>query len=285
MKNINEHQINCSVNIELGIDVRHLDSVNYPKGWSSHWHEYMELIYIKSGSILLDTNNSNEFIIANPEQLIILPPKQLHKLKSGKDGFDIISIFLDLNSLKNLTVFSRFYIDSVLNEKINFSFLCNNKEIISIVEKLISAYLNHNPLYTQGLAYQLLSLLIENSSTLSNTQTMKIQHILNYIQNHHSDNLTIDMLCKKFGYSKEHFCRVFKSTTKMTFSIYMQITRIEKAKKLLQETKLDINTISEKCGFSDPCYFTKCFKKYTEYTPTKFRKEMKAQYEKSKSLL
>lgn len=285
MKNTDEKQIKCSVNIELGIDIRHLNSEKFPEGWSSHWHEYMELIYVKSGSILLDTNNTNVFITAKPEQLIILPPKQLHKLKSGKDGFDIISVFLDLNSLKNLTVFSRFYIDSVLNEKINFSFLCDNKEIISIVEKLISAHLNHNPLYTQGTAYQLLSLLIENGSTSSNVRIIKIQQILDYLQNHYSENLTIGELCEKFGYSKEHFCRVFKSTTNMTFSIYMQITRVEKAKKLLQETNLDINTISEKCGFSDPCYFTKCFKKYTEYTPTKFRKEMKAQYEESKSFL
>lgn len=108
MRNINEKQINCNVNIELGIDIKHLNSGKFPEGWPSHWHEYMELIYIKSGSILLDTNNSNEYITAESEQLIILPPKQLHKLKSGKNGFDIISIFLDLNSLANLTVFHDF---------------------------------------------------------------------------------------------------------------------------------------------------------------------------------
>ena len=285
MRNINEKQINCNVNIELGIDIKHLNSGKFPEGWPSHWHEYMELIYIKSGSILLDTNNSNEYITAESEQLIILPPKQLHKLKSGKNGFDIISIFLDLNSLANLTVFSRFYTDCILNEKINFAFICDNKDIISIVENLILSHLNHNPLYTQGTVYQLLALLIENSSTSSNVQMIKIHQILDYIQNHYSKDLNIQELCAKFGYSEGHFCRLFKSTTKMTFSIYMQITRVEKVKKLLQETNLDINTISEKCGFSDPCYFAKCFKKYVTYTPTKFRKEMKAQYEESKSFL
>ena len=52
MRNIDEKQINCSVNIELGIDIRHLNSGKFPKGWSSHWHEYMELIYIYFMKIL-----------------------------------------------------------------------------------------------------------------------------------------------------------------------------------------------------------------------------------------
>ena len=105
MDNFNEKQINCSVNLNLGIDVRFMDSKLFPNGWKSHWHDIMELIYVKSGSLSAKINDLPNTTNVYKNQLIVIPPKFLHELGTSAGNFEVISIFLDLPSLTNQTFF------------------------------------------------------------------------------------------------------------------------------------------------------------------------------------
>jgi AraC-like DNA-binding protein len=48
--------------------------------------------------------------------------------------------------------------------------------------------------------------------------------------------------------------------------------RIERSKKLLRQPNAYITDIAYRCGFADPKYFSKCFKKLTGQTPSEFQK-------------
>lgn len=276
MENLNKKELNCYVDLNLGIDVRFLNSRQYPNGWKSHWHDAMEIVYVDSGSISVKINELTNQINAQKNQLVIIPPKSLHEIAANSNGFSIISIFFDLPSLTNQTFFSSLFLNDTLDKKISFPFLSDSAEIIKNVLSLSSSFGKHNPVYVQGLAYQLLGLLIEKSNyNNAISKSNRSKDILEYIQNHYSENLKIKEICEKFGYTESYFCRLFKSLTNVNFSTYLQIIRIEEAKRLLQETELDIKTVSEKIGFSDFSYFCKCFKKHLKITPSQYKTESK----------
>ena len=118
---------------------------------------------------------------------------------------------------------------------------------------------------------------MEKSNYNPLTKSNRTKDILEYIQNNFAENIKIKDICEKFGYTESYFCRLFKSLTKVNFSTYLQMVRIEESKKLLQESELDINSISEKIGFSDFSYFCKCFKKYLQLTPLQYKNKFKNQ--------
>ncbi|MCD8337171.1 MAG: helix-turn-helix transcriptional regulator [Lachnospiraceae bacterium] len=55
------------------------------------------------------------------------------------------------------------------------------------------------------------------------------------------------------------------------FIEYLTRVRVEKAKELLEKPDLSIKAISSLCGYSDPNYFSRLFKKQTDMTPREYR--------------
>ena len=71
------------------------------------------------------------------------------------------------------------------------------------------------------------------------------------------------------------FARIFKKETGKTLSDELNEIRIQHAKKLLASTALSINEISKMIGYENECYFSAVFKRYTDTTPSEFRKNQK----------
>ncbi len=94
-----------------------------------------------------------------------------------------------------------------------------------------------------------------------------------YIRDHIREKITVDTLAQMSGMSKYHFIREFKRITHYTPVMYVNIVRIEMARRLIGEKDLSIGEVSEKCGFDNVSYFTKTFKKYTGTTPSELRLE------------
>ena len=65
----------------------------------------------------------------------------------------------------------------------------------------------------------------------------------------------------------------FKAAAGTTVWTYLTLQKLEKAKKLLAETSLDIDEIAGDCGFRDPSYFTRQFRKYFQETPVDYRRK------------
>lgn len=94
-----------------------------------------------------------------------------------------------------------------------------------------------------------------------------------YINEHISENITLEQLAEVSKLSTFYICKLFKKYLKMNFSDYVTYIRIKKAKKLLVDPCLSIKEISFKTGYADPNYFTRVFKKETGVSPTSFRKQ------------
>ena len=80
-------------------------------------------------------------------------------------------------------------------------------------------------------------------------------------------------MVERMPVSLTQFRRMFRNDTGTTPQQYLLHLRISQAKRLLQNSTGTVTDISELCGFSDPYYFSRIFKKQTGLSPTHFRKQ------------
>lgn len=87
------------------------------------------------------------------------------------------------------------------------------------------------------------------------------------------EKLTVDMLCEKFYLTKPSLLAVFHREFNDSPGNYILNYRINKAKKLLRETSLSIQEISEKSCFTDYNYFSRIFRKKLGMSPSTYRRK------------
>ena len=96
-----------------------------------------------------------------------------------------------------------------------------------------------------------------------------------YIDKNFQRKITLAELSINLHYSTvsltEHFRREFGET----IMEYVMRRRVELSQKQMRETDDTIHEISERCGFADAEYFSRCFKKLVGVSPAQWRKEQK----------
>jgi AraC-like DNA-binding protein len=95
---------------------------------------------------------------------------------------------------------------------------------------------------------------------------------IKYIDTHFKENITLDSIAQKVGYSRCYFSSIFKKCMGMPIWDYICIKRIEESLTQIKTTEKNIADIALDCGFNNAVNFNKLFKKYTNVTPNFFRK-------------
>ena len=93
-----------------------------------------------------------------------------------------------------------------------------------------------------------------------------------YIQNHYSEQITLEEVSEAIGLSPAYFSVLFKKETEVGFAKYLMGVRMEQAKVLLRETNLPVAEICKKVGYNDLKHFTHTFEKIAEVKPAVYRK-------------
>ena len=108
-----------------------------------------------------------------------------------------------------------------------------------------------------------------------NSQKSVVQTICDYIDQHYQENITRSSLANILYLSPDYIARIFKKETGISLINYLIKKRVDVAKQLLTNTDLPVHLISDKVGYGNYSYFTKIFKKETNYTPVDYRKKIK----------
>lgn len=96
--------------------------------------------------------------------------------------------------------------------------------------------------------------------------------LIRYIEEHFSEDLSIDHLCRYSNISRAHLFRLFNTYTGFPPNEYVIRTRLDHAKQLLMTSSRPIAEIAEECGCSDVNNFRNLFKKREGMTPDRFRR-------------
>ncbi|MBD2870298.1 AraC family transcriptional regulator [Paenibacillus arenilitoris] len=107
---------------------------------------------------------------------------------------------------------------------------------------------------------------------LDHEQRALINKVLDYIESHLDQPLTLEKLAKISTYSPSHFHRLFAERMGETPADYVKRQRLEKAAHdLIYEPKLSVTEIALRCGFSSLSYFATAFTERYSHSPRAWR--------------
>ena len=92
-----------------------------------------------------------------------------------------------------------------------------------------------------------------------------------YISDHYQEQISLDDMAQKAGFSPYHFTRIFACTTGLTPHQYLISTRIRAAAFLLKSTDLPVREIAFATVFSSESGFCTTYKKWEGMTPSRYR--------------
>ena len=133
-----------------------------------------------------------------------------------------------------------------------------------------------NLIYTQNYFDEMLGIVKDfmlglAESFTSNTANSTILKVIQYVKTNFNTDLKLEMLGNLFNCNSAYLGKKFREYTGVQFNTYLDIIRIEEAKKLLTSSKMKIYEISKLVGYSNTDYFYLKFKKHTNMTPKEFK--------------
>ena len=102
-----------------------------------------------------------------------------------------------------------------------------------------------------------------------------VQQALIYIEANLAGDLNLRALAQKLNISSSYLSTIFKKETGQTLTEFIAQCRVTRAMELLQNTRLQIQTVAQHCGIVDVHYFSKIFKKVSGMTPKAYRDSLK----------
>ena len=238
----------------------------------THWHDRIEIIRVKKGEMQIEIANDT-FLIQEGE-LAILPPKTIHKGYSLGTQLEYDVLMFDIRSFYNETDVCKKYLTAIFDGRAKFNNITDNREVIEQFDSI--CYIDDkDSLSATAEVYRFIDLLIKNcllelSLKTDNTVTFEM---INFLEENFTADVSSDAVARYFGYTVSHFCRKFKSATGLTPMKYLNIYRLEKARKLLQQGAGNVSKIAADCGFSDANYFTRSFKSHFGVAPKYYNSE------------
>lgn len=96
----------------------------------------------------------------------------------------------------------------------------------------------------------------------------------NYIDENYNKDISLDEVSRMVDISPYYFSKLFKQEQGEGFVEYLTRIRMTNARQLLKNQKYSIKEICSMCGYSDPNYFSRIFKRYEGVTPSEFRERL-----------
>lgn len=97
------------------------------------------------------------------------------------------------------------------------------------------------------------------------------QEVIAFLRGHYQQDISMQDAAAALGYSESYFCKRFKACFQMNFSVYLNQYRVRKALQLMEDPRLSLREVSRACGYRDPNYFARVFKRITGQTPSEYR--------------
>ena len=253
-----------------GIKRRHY--IRNKNGVRLHWHDRMELIRLHRGQMLVGYGDNTATLL--PGQVYIVPPKTPHAVRLASPTIEYDVLMFDVRRFYNETDVCQKYLRSIFDGNAQFTMTTDDATVTEAFDRLY-AVCEEDSLEAVALVYRLLQALLDRCLTgLSQTPRCDetIREAMRYMEENFSQELSTQLLAERFGYSAAHFCRKFKETTWLSPMNYLRIYRLEEAAKRLRSGTGNVSNVALACGFPDPNYFTRCFKKHFGIPPTRYEK-------------
>ncbi|MBE6618856.1 MAG: helix-turn-helix domain-containing protein [Ruminococcaceae bacterium] len=248
-----------------------------------HWHGEFEIVRILSGTLELYINNVKHTIFEG--DIAFINCGDLHRADPQDAVYECLVFSTDILSTKKNRVYDK-YVSALSLKDVSAKPVLHkeNSALYSSVCELMSAHVENTPhreLKISYLIYKFIYFLFEENmienktdrDTHASQSAKTISKLIDWIDIHYSERITLGILSEKSGFSEKYLCRVFRAYTSYSPIDYINILRINKVCRDLESGKYTVTEAAFNNGFNNLSYFSKTFKKYKSVTPSSYIKQ------------
>ena len=251
--------------------------------FESHWHTALEIIVPVENWYDATVDNKDYHVL--PGEILIIPPGALHSLRAPESGARFVFLF-DVTSIATLHGFSQ--IESIFTPPQCISKATHPQiydDVYRLLMQMRDEYFGEKDFAELSIFSLLLNLFViigtnhlNSLNFFSSTRpakqkayTNKFNTVIEYIDAHYMNDLSLDEVAAAADFSKFHFSRLFKQYTGYTFCDYIRHRKIRAAEELLNQSDLTVTEIAMQSGFVSLSTFNRVFRQFKNCSPTEYR--------------
>ncbi len=243
-----------------------------------HWHTYFEVELIVSGEPTHIING--QLYESRPGDISLMTPVDFHGFPTNKK-FEVKKFIFSADKIPES-------LSALLTDE-------NNPRILRLGElarsfdehfdELIEACLDRSELgvlRAQNLAERILIELLasrekrlDSRSELENVPEARLSRALRIIMEHFTERLTLEAVASELHVSANYFSRYFSSALGTSFSHYLKLKRVQYASALLLSSRVSVEEIAYRSGFSSLTFFNRAFREQFNMSPQEYRRRYK----------
>ena len=257
-----------------------------------HKHEFIEIVYVISGSAVHETAGGS-YTVSRGDVVIVNydTPHAFHELPSDETftAYDLMFTpdFLDTSLIRagdfnemcsSFLFYSLFPAQESIGPDVHLAG-ASYGIFGEIFNKIYLEYTGRQKGYCELVRAYIIELIIklfrklESSAhgKISARQKESVNAAVAYLRESFHTHITLDELATHIFLSKDYLNRIFREATGLPVNAFLQKLRVEEACRLLGTTDRTVVDIATACGFSDSKSFYSTFKRVMHTTPGEYR--------------
>ena len=231
-------------------------------------HEMVFWQYTISGMGMVEFNGKKIPVRPGEAFLLTIPEKHLYYLPENSSHWEFLFLSLEgCESLRMARELQKIY------SPVSASFASN--EAISLAWEILRRSMENDfstPQDAAMLTYRFMLALSAGGENASDAEEKNIiQRIHHFCLKNLAGEISVEDMAQFAGFSRSHFCRIFREHTGKAPHEYLLELRVNMAMRMLQNSHDSVKEISDACGFAETGYFCKVFRRFTGTTPGAFR--------------
>lgn len=268
--------------VSQDFEIYYYNDHNPPKV-SLHSHNYYEFYFFLEGDISIQIGK--EIYPIRHGDILLVPPGISHRpvFHSQEIPYRRFVFWISQDYYRHLQQLSLDYvylIDYVQTSK-NYifhndpiTFNAVHSKIVRLLEEMHSQRFGRNTqisLCVNDLIFYLNRLVYEQNEPCRHSEELDLyQQLIEYIEDHLNENLSLEAIAQEFYVSKYHIAHIFKDRLGMSIHQYITKKRLTFCREAILG-KASITEIYQSFGFSDYSSFYRAFKKEFGMSPKEYR--------------
>ncbi len=233
-----------------------------------HRHKDTEIIYCVEGTGDCIVNETNYKL--TPGKILSINPYDVHTMTTPS--------YIDYYAL---IILDSFCIQNGINVYNNIlPVITENEAILPLIEQACAEFYSSKPdvLKLRIMVMNIIHEMYSKFSYISNTNNLAnykdIFNAIAYVNEHYSEDISVEQVANIAGLSKFYFMKKFKEFTGFSFITFLNLIRCRSANALIARGA-SVSSAAFECGFHDVAFFSRTYKKLMGATPSLQKKALK----------
>lgn len=284
MKKYFNYQVRKEVIVQNLITIEALD-ISQGFSYPEESHEFYEFAYVDSGAILCNTEEQT--ITLEQGDFFLIKPNCAHSYCTVRAQSAAIFIICFRSRCEYLSILDqpvrldkdrKRMVQEIIRESKNAFVFPFDKKLKPLPTPLFGAQQMVENSIEKLLIHLIRTRISENSDIVFVMNSEELEHslcsdITKLLKAHIYGDITLDEISRQTFYSKTFLNGIFKKNTGMPIMKYYNMLKIQEAKKLIRRNT-PISVVASQLNFESATYFTKVFRRYTQMTPTAYKKTL-----------